>query len=412
MLGTSLDPRATKTDGRLSPPPVAPGPLPRLTPPPKPPAPIAKAPVPRSAVAALPPPVSRPPVVPPRAKPVLELVDLDLTEDVEPADEKTTVYSLDAVATLKLPAVSGDAPLPAAHVELPIALMLPPALAVEDRHSTTERPVASDIDPPIVFPRSPRALDESDLVPTEALAAQPADSDRRKIGWVAMGALGVVFASALLLTGPRGGSVVVAAKHSGAAITAGTVSIDGREVCASLPCRAPEIAVGARAVRIQVPGYRQDIELVAVRPGEDAAVTFELAREAPLTPVAVAQPPIAIAPPTAAPVPIEEVPRARIEPASVPAALPPKTEASAASTKKAPVATGTLSIDSSPPSRCVLDGRPVGATPKIGVRVSAGVHSVVCLIPGVGRKAASVRVAAGEARSVALSIRLRGVAET
>ena len=60
----------------------------------------------------------------------------------------------------------------------------------------------------------------------------------------------------------------------------------------------------------------------------------------------------------------------------------------------------TLSINSIPPSSCILDGRPLGSTPKAGVSVSAGTHTVVFVHPEMGRKSASVTVKAGESRSV------------
>jgi serine/threonine-protein kinase len=60
----------------------------------------------------------------------------------------------------------------------------------------------------------------------------------------------------------------------------------------------------------------------------------------------------------------------------------------------------TLSINSIPPSNCILDGRPLGSTPKAGVSVSAGTHTVVFVHPEMGRKSASVTVKPGESRSV------------
>ncbi len=61
---------------------------------------------------------------------------------------------------------------------------------------------------------------------------------------------------------------------------------------------------------------------------------------------------------------------------------------------------GTLSINSIPPSNCILDGRPLGMTPKAGISVSAGTHTVVFVHPEHGRKSASVTVKAGESKSV------------
>jgi hypothetical protein len=50
-------------------------------------------------------------------------------------------------------------------------------------------------------------------------------------------------------------------------------------------------------------------------------------------------------------------------------------------------------------SSVILDGRPVGTTPKIGVKVSAGSHSVVFVKDGQ-RKTQSVTVGAGQTKTV------------
>jgi serine/threonine-protein kinase len=49
----------------------------------------------------------------------------------------------------------------------------------------------------------------------------------------------------------------------------------------------------------------------------------------------------------------------------------------------------------------VLDGRPLGQTPKVGIRVSAGAHTVV-FVSGSNRKVATVNVAAGGQKTVAV----------
>ena len=42
-----------------------------------------------------------------------------------------------------------------------------------------------------------------------------------------------------------------------------------------------------------------------------------------------------------------------------------------------PSGQGTLNINSTPVSNVILDGKPLGATPKGGLKVSAGPHTVV-----------------------------------
>ncbi|MCA9596250.1 MAG: PEGA domain-containing protein, partial [Myxococcales bacterium] len=63
----------------------------------------------------------------------------------------------------------------------------------------------------------------------------------------------------------------------------------------------------------------------------------------------------------------------------------------------------TLSLNSIPISKVVLDGRPLGSTPKLSVRVKAGNHSVVFIGPG-GRVARSVSVASGGSKTVAVRL--------
>jgi hypothetical protein len=85
-----------------------------------------------------------------------------------------------------------------------------------------------------------------------------------------------------------------------------------------------------------------------------------------------------------------------------PAAIKPPVEKPAAVEKPAPVAAsgkGTLNINSIPMSNVILDGKPLGATPKVGVSVSPGPHTVIFVHPEHGRKAKSVTVEAGKTAS-------------
>ncbi|NRA35434.1 MAG: hypothetical protein HRU17_19065 [Polyangiaceae bacterium] len=72
-----------------------------------------------------------------------------------------------------------------------------------------------------------------------------------------------------------------------------------------------------------------------------------------------------------------------------------------APTKTAAAGTATLNINSIPRSSVILDGRPLGSTPKIGVKVSAGLHTVI-FIKGAERKIASVTIPPGQTKAVAV----------
>jgi hypothetical protein len=67
----------------------------------------------------------------------------------------------------------------------------------------------------------------------------------------------------------------------------------------------------------------------------------------------------------------------------------------------APAATGqaTLNMNSIPVSNVIVNGRPLGPTPKVGVSVPAGPVTVVFIHPEMGRKVQSGTVAAGATRT-------------
>lgn len=67
-----------------------------------------------------------------------------------------------------------------------------------------------------------------------------------------------------------------------------------------------------------------------------------------------------------------------------------------------PSGTGTLNINSIPVSNIIVDGKPMGSTPKVGLSVSAGNHTVVFVHPEHGRKTRVVNVPAGGAATAAV----------
>jgi eukaryotic-like serine/threonine-protein kinase len=64
--------------------------------------------------------------------------------------------------------------------------------------------------------------------------------------------------------------------------------------------------------------------------------------------------------------------------------------------------TGTLNINSIPVSNVILDGRPLGTTPRVGLSVPAGNHTVVFVHAEHGRKVRSVNVPAGGTATAAV----------
>ena len=61
----------------------------------------------------------------------------------------------------------------------------------------------------------------------------------------------------------------------------------------------------------------------------------------------------------------------------------------------------TLNANSIPPSKVLVDGRAVGLTPKVGISVAAGTHTVI-FVSDRGRKTSSASCKAGETKTVAI----------
>ena len=65
----------------------------------------------------------------------------------------------------------------------------------------------------------------------------------------------------------------------------------------------------------------------------------------------------------------------------------------------------TLNLNSIPVSNVILNGKPLGPTPKIGVQVPPGPQTVVFVHPDLGRKVMSGTVAAGETKTFMARLR-------
>jgi serine/threonine-protein kinase len=100
--------------------------------------------------------------------------------------------------------------------------------------------------------------------------------------------------------------------------------------------------------------------------------------------------------------PASEAPRSAAPASPAPAAprhaspAPAAPAPAAPAAPKAPAGNGTLNLNSIPVSNVILDGRPLGPTPKLGVSVTPGAHTVIFVHAEHGRKAKSVNVTAGK----------------
>lgn len=113
-------------------------------------------------------------------------------------------------------------------------------------------------------------------------------------------------------------------------------------------------------------------------------LTSTTANEAP----APAQTPV---PAPAAAVPASRTTAPSPTPAALAAAIAPKAPASG---------NGTINMNAIPVSNVLLDGRPMGQTPKTGVSVAAGPHTVVFVNSEHGRKAKTITVESGKTANV------------
>jgi hypothetical protein len=76
-----------------------------------------------------------------------------------------------------------------------------------------------------------------------------------------------------------------------------------------------------------------------------------------------------------------------------------QSQPSSSRAEPAPTANCTLNIDSNPPSRLTLDGHSVGVTPKTGISVTPGTHSVM-FVAERGKKATIVSCRSGEQKTM------------
>ncbi|WP_437301844.1 PEGA domain-containing protein [Sorangium sp. So ce388] len=145
-------------------------------------------------------------------------------------------------------------------------------------------------------------------------------------------------------------------------------------------------------------GYQDFSQAVSFEDGP-AEKTIRIA----LDEVSKPEPVAAAADPAPAPAPAPAAPKADPAPAAPkadPAPAAPKADAPAAPAAAAGAA--TLNINSIPVSKVVLDGRPLGSTPKVGVSVPAGSHTVTFIHPDLGKKSVTVSVKAGETKTAAV----------
>jgi hypothetical protein len=299
--------------------------------------------------------------------------------------------------------------------------------------------------PPVAPPKPARPLSALETIPASryhSLAPQvlsqsvmpPAPQKRSGLGllFAAAATLGLAavagfFAlggvNALGLGHGTGSLAVTAAGPGSAALDGVRVLVDGTVACETSPCELGNLSAGTHFVTVEAKGFAKTAaRAVSVEKNGAAALDVELVPEQTTAPVA-AKPETDIAPAIATPEPVaktEPTPAAPVaQPKSAPAAKSERVEKKVASTTKKeaakedstpkktetaaqPAAMGTLNINSIPVANVVLDGRPMGSTPLVGLSVAPGPHSVVFIHPEKGRKASGTTVKAGSTSTVAV----------
>jgi Trypsin len=187
--------------------------------------------------------------------------------------------------------------------------------------------------------------------------------------------------------------LVTAAGPAGRFVPELTVMADGMARCSTTPCRIP-LDEGTHFVSVTAPGFTPTApRAVQIENGRDAAVHIELwprveENVGPRAEAALQSVP-PVDPTSLASEPFVETP-------------PPAPRVAPRSHAMTPVGAATLNLNSIPIAHVVLDGRPLGSTPKIGVRVQPGAHRALFLTPDGERQEQSFELEAGAARTVAV----------
>jgi len=253
---------------------------------------------------------------------------------------------------------------------------------------------------------------------TRSVGAVTREIRQRPLPFVAGAAAGLaVFLITLLLIDVSGGGATASQSTPELLVTVGgpgttalaesNVFVDGVLRCNAAPCRVDALAAGLHFVTVSAEGHSTSAaRVVRVTDKEPALLHVELEPVAAAR-VAAAEP---SAPPVVAPAPVvAPVPTVTTLPPTTPAATTtqsmPEVGAQLPARKPTPAplpATSTLSLNSIPIANVVLDGRPLGSTPKLGVAVTPGRHVVVFVHSELGRRVQSVNVPAGGRETVAV----------
>jgi hypothetical protein len=276
------------------------------------------------------------------------------------------------------------------------------------RRPTLPPPPRPSLPPPVLPPlprlRAPRLLlgpppaehEERPSVAPVARTLPPAIQTTWRKSPVALGAIAglALFVVVALLATSIGRSaaasaakvdlVVTVSGPSGRPLTRPLIDVDGVRRCESSPCRIAGLRESVVFVSVDAAGHAATApRAVRVTPGGETALHIELAPDPAL---AAWLEPAAAGPPEA----ILDAPAPEPAPAPRPFMAAPKTKSVA-----------RLSFNASPAAAVILDGKPLGYTPRV-VSVAPGEHQIVFQHHELGRRSRAIQVAAGEQRNVSI----------
>lgn len=318
-------------------------------------------------------------------------------DDPEATDSVTQLWKPPPEETLKLtPAMLQEIPYPAASAPVPPPFAAPLS-PVPPAPKPTARPVETQ--PPTIVTPGPTA---------PGTRREPFKNSAAFRAAVAALALLVVLGAVLWIIWPRSGSLRIEVRAAdGAPIEQVDVYIDGQKRCDRAPCEVTDLLPGARAIKAVTPqlavaGPANEI----VEAGEEKAVTLTLADAKPIS----TQEPHAGSPPGS---PEDQEVSLGNEGGDDPQPAAVPTETTAPQPESPPAASGAppsspkvnekiafVNVNSIPVTKVLIDGRPIGTTPKLRVPVAPGSHKVQFIHPNLGRKTISVTLSAGETKTV------------
>ncbi|MBX3130160.1 MAG: PEGA domain-containing protein [Polyangiaceae bacterium] len=268
-------------------------------------------------------------------------------------------------------------------------LPLRPQPAPARRRSEPSRPSA----PPVAFSMPPAPSPRLGFTPTARAVSIAVGATLGALAFI------LTWHSAAPASAPPQAEVAVSVTAGdGTAVRQARVMVDGLPYCDVTPCR---IALLPGTHQVDVTSDKsgaKGVRTLELRDGERTTLHFSLPNDAP-----PAAPSTAAAPEG---IPVLRAPDLPLEAAPQPTTARAPTAGATFASRPAPArpaftgAGAKLNLNSIPISNVVIDGRPVGSTPLIGVPVSAGTRSVTFVHPELGRRSATVKLDAGQHRAV------------